>query len=122
MTDDTHQDIARLDDLLRAAQEVPIPPPDFMARVLADALAAQPAAAAFARAARPTLWQRFIAALGGALGVAGLVSAATAGMLIGYVQVDTLLILPDAFGLSADAASLDFSLGFDVILDEETAQ
>ncbi len=116
-----------VDALLQAARRTPpAPSDDFMARVLDDALAMQPQTAVPpARGPAPPrrLLARALAALGGGLGVAGLGSAAMAGLVIGYVQPDPLLMLTDRFGVTADAASpLELLPGFDTLLTEDIAQ
>lgn len=104
-----------------ARRNPPAPTTDFMARMLADALAAQAASSTPAPVRRRGLWLRILAALGGGFGVAGLGTAALAGVVIGYVQPDPLLVLGEQFGVTADAASLDLSYGFDTVFSEDTA-
>lgn len=113
-----------VDDLLhRARATPPAPEADFMARVLADAVAAQPKAAGLIRpamsSARRGLLARMIAALGGAAALAGIGSAAMAGLVIGYVQPDQLLTLTDTVGITAAGESLELLPGFDTLLTEE---
>lgn len=70
-----------------------------MARVLADALAEQPRPAApvvTPPAIRAGLWSRAVSLLGGAGALAGMGTAALAGLLIGYVQPAGLVLLGDA--------------------------
>lgn len=81
-----------LEGFFAAAQAAgPAPSEALMARVLADADAAQPRAPATLPMLRPgtvPLWRRWLAALSGAVGggavVTGLASAAVAGIFIGY--------------------------------------
>lgn len=94
---------------------------DFMARMLQDALAAQPQASVRLAPPRRSVWMRALAALGGGLGLAGLGSAAMAGLVIGYVQPDPLLSLTDQFGVTT-AASVDLLPGFDALLTEDFSQ
>lgn len=100
-----------LDDLFAEARaKPPAASPDFMARVLADAERLQPPAPAITFAppvARPGLWSRFVSALGGAAAVAGIGSAAMAGLVIGYVQPEPLVALADGYGI---ATGLDETL------------
>lgn len=84
MTDD------QLDDLFAAVRETRAEAsPDFLARVLADAYAAQPEPAAMPaasapRAAPPGLWARLSAAFGGGFGLAGVATAGLAGVWLGF--------------------------------------
>lgn len=75
----------KLDDMLRAAKDAPVPD-GLMARVLDDALAAQPVPAA----ASPSLWRRAQDALGGWQGIGGLAMATCAGLWIGLSPPDYL--------------------------------
>lgn len=76
-----------LDDLFKAARAArPEPSPALLARVLADAEAAQ----APPPARRDTRW-RFVPLLLGSVGASlGMATAALAGVWIGYAQPDTL--------------------------------
>ncbi len=87
MTDETE-----LDDLFATARTArPRPSEDLMARVLADAYAAQPAPAP-APAARPAappargFWAGLAEVFGGAGVLAGLGSTAVAGVWLGYAD------------------------------------
>ena len=93
-----------------------------MARALDTALGAQPLPRTLAPAPVPKrgLWLRMLGALGGGFGLAGLGSAAMAGLLIGYVQPDPLLILTDSLSGTTITESYDLSPGFDAILTEDT--
>lgn len=93
------------------------PDPDFMARVLEDALALQPALAEIAAPApRGSLISRLVGALGGWQPAAGMVMATLAGVWIGFSGVT---MLPDGLsGLIAptsEAYLVDFEsdFGFD---------
>ena len=109
------------------ARDTPsLPDADFMARLMADAEALQPAPrglvdpkSAAAVAPRRGILSRLIAVLGGAGAVAGIGSAAMAGLVIGYVQPDPLVSLTDGFGLVAVSESLDLLPSFDTLLTEE---
>lgn len=112
-----------IDDLFALARDTPPPPSgDFMARILADATAEQDRL----NSVRPTppkpasLWQSLVAALGGIGAVAGVGSAAVAGLVIGYVQPDAFFTLADSYGISASASdSLDLLPGYDSLLSVE---
>lgn len=94
MTDMQDKDLDRL--LARAAGDRPTPSDALMDRVLADALALQPQPAGLApahAAVRPGLLARLAAMFGGAPMLAGVCSAAVAGVAIGYLNpasMDTL--------------------------------
>ncbi|MEF3046790.1 dihydroorotate dehydrogenase [Pseudotabrizicola sp. L79] len=119
-----------LNDLFAEAQAKPVAPsPEFMARVLADAAAHQPQPAPIVRpvvpaVARPVgLVARLMAALGGAAAVAGVSSAAMAGLVLGYVQPEPLMTLADSYGLAtASTASLDLMTGYDSLLSVESSE
>ncbi|MFN4129162.1 MAG: dihydroorotate dehydrogenase [Paracoccaceae bacterium] len=119
--------MADLDALLAQAQARP-PQPDaaFMARVLGDAHALQPRPARRAPvrpilSARPGLWARLATALGGAVAVAGLGTAAMAGLVVGYVQPEPMVTFAGSMGFGI-GESLDLFPGFDALLSEEVAQ
>lgn len=115
--------ITDLDDLFQSAgSTAPVADDAFMARVLADALREQPAAPSLAPPPRRhSLWARLAAALGGAAAVAGIGSAAMAGLVIGYVQPDAMVSLAGSIGLSS-GESLELLPGFDALLTEELTQ
>jgi hypothetical protein len=122
MTPNDKDPDAALDDLLgrmRAAK--PQPSATFMARVLADAAAAQPARPRAAPPRPVPWWVRIGAALGRAGVVAGIGSAAFAGLVIGYVQPEPMLSLASSFGL-ASSESLEVLPGFDALLTEDLTQ
>ncbi len=111
-----------LEDLFRAARATPpVADDDFMARVLNDALAAQPAARRIRPAPPRSLWTRLAAALGGAVAVAGIGTAAMAGLVIGYVQPEPMLTLAGSFGVQS-VESLELLPGFDALLTEDLMQ
>jgi len=120
-----HKDHDPLEALFAQAQAEPaVPGDDFMARLIADAASNQPAPTApLHRAAtvrrRAGFLPRLVAMLGGAAAVAGLGSAAMAGLVIGYVQPDPLWSLADGFGLEVAGESLDLLPAFDTFLTEE---
>ncbi|MFN7224715.1 MAG: hypothetical protein ACK4MS_11905 [Paracoccaceae bacterium] len=114
---------AELDDLFRQAQATPAVADDaFMARVLTDALAAQPAATGFARSEpRRGFWARLAAALGGAVAVAGISTAAMAGLVMGYVQPEPMVNFAGSLGLTS-VESLNLVSDFDTLLSEDMTQ
>jgi hypothetical protein len=112
-----------LDALLALAKShSPAPSDDFMARILADAVALQPKPQ-IVRAAAPQrrsgFWTRFATILGGASAVAGIGTAAMAGLVLGYVQPDSLAAVAGGFGFETPSESLELLPGLDTILTEE---
>jgi hypothetical protein len=89
-----------LDDLFAEARSTMPPPSEaLMARVLADAMEVQPkAVVAVAPVAvrGPGVWSRLAALFGGAGALAGMGTAAMAGLFIGFVQPEGLSVLGDA--------------------------
>lgn len=79
-----------IDGLLAAARgRAAEPSADLLARVLADAYALQPAAPMAPVTARPAprpRWAGLLALFGGGAGLAGLVTAGVAGLMIGLLQ------------------------------------
>lgn len=113
---------ARLDDLLAQMRAAPPVPSDaFMARVIADAEAAQPRPQPARRSRSVAWWVRLAGAFGGAAAVAGIGSAAFAGLVIGYVQPEPLVSLASQLGL-ATSESLEVLPGFDALLTEDLTQ
>jgi len=106
-----------LDDLFAQVRQPVAVPADLMARVLADADAAQPVSAP--RLPQTGLLAGFWAAIGGFGGVAGLSSAAVAGAWIGFAQPMALTTLTDSL-LTGDvvAETVNILPGFDDFLDE----
>jgi hypothetical protein len=114
-----------LDDLFATARRTPAPPSEaLMARVLADALEAQPrprprAAEQQLRDARPGvrpgLWVRFAALFGGAGALAGMGTVVAAGFLIGFVQPGSLAVLGDAM-LGTPLETVELVAGVDGFL------
>ncbi|MDO9637845.1 MAG: dihydroorotate dehydrogenase [Pseudotabrizicola sp.] len=112
---------ADLDALFAQARAQPLAVDDgFMARVLADATALQPRRVQRI-APRTSLWTRLAAALGGALAVAGVGTAAMAGLVIGYVQPEPMVTLAGSIGFGV-SESLDLLPGFDALLTEDVSQ
>ena len=116
-----------LDALFAQAQAQSLPvDPAFMARALADAQALQPrvlrrAPVSARGGARRGFWARLAATLGGAIAVAGLGSAAMAGLVIGYVQPEPMISLAGSIGFGM-GESLDLLPGFDALLTEDFSQ
>lgn len=111
-----------LDDLLAAASRVRTAPSEaFMARVLADAEALQPAAPAGLPQRVPPrprgLWQRVTEALGGAGAMAGLGTAVVAGLAIGLVQPASVSLITGGYmTIEAVQTSTDEALFPDMTL------
>lgn len=95
-----------LDRLLAAAASAPLRPSDaLMERVLADALALQPAPVMLRRGpsrSRPGLLARIAAALGGGAALAGVGTAAVFGLALGYLSPTSLDYLTGATVDSAE--------------------
>ncbi len=89
-----------LDDLFAEARRTTPPPSEaLMARVLADAMEMQPKAVvalAPVMLRGPGVWARLAALFGGAGALAGMGTAAMAGLFIGFVQPEGLSVLGDA--------------------------
>ena len=89
-----------LDDLFAVARRTTPPPSEaLMARVLADAMEMQPKAVvalAPVMLRGPGVWARLAALFGGAGALAGMGTAAMAGLFIGFVQPEGLSVLSDA--------------------------
>ncbi len=105
----------------------PEPKAALVARMEADALAVQAEAAPRrAPVAAPVrergLVARWADALGGALGLAGLATAALAGLWIGVVQPSPVSgvtgLIEDRLGLGTDEGYVDLSAPFDVLAAE----
>ncbi len=111
-----------LDDLFAEARaDAPAMSTDFMARILADAERLQPKQVVMAQPVQQAqrgigLWHRVAAALGGAVAIFGLSSAAMAGLVIGYVQPESVLNLADGLGFAVTSQSVDILPGFDSLL------
>lgn len=120
-----HKDHDPLEGLFAQARAEPAAPgDDFMARLMADAERDQPAPltpASKTAETRPRagFLARWVALLGGAVAVAGIGTAAMAGLVIGYVQPDPLWTLADGLGLAQAGESLDLLPAFDSLLTEE---
>ncbi len=103
---------------VEARLNAPQPSDGFMARLMTDAEAAQP---------RPVIrqtrgfWSKMFGAIGGAVVVAGMGSAAMAGLVIGYVQPDEMLQLSETIGLSTNE-QIEVLPSFDIFLTDEASE
>ena len=117
MTDKTDMD-ALLNELFTEAKSSPEAEvsEDFMARVLANAEALQPAAPGLVPAA-PTrgFWGSLFDTLGGWQGTGGLAAATMASVFIGFSGAEALTIdgLATVLGTDTEYYISDFSGGFD---------
>lgn len=112
-----------LDALFGAARAKPAQPSDaLMARVVADAEALQPAPRALAAAPPPApvgLWRGVVDFFGGFGALAGMGSAAAAGLFIGFVQPTGLSDLSAAL-LGGQIDSLSLMPSVDDLITEVT--
>lgn len=112
-----------LDDLFAAARKAaPVPPADLVARVLEDARQAQPRPVAPLRAAPVRgggLWGALAGLFGGGGVLAGMGTAAVAGLFMGFAMPDQVLALTDVLASSADAAAIEMVPGIDALIAEE---
>lgn len=112
-----------LDDLFAEAAAKPaVPSGDLMARVLADAARAHPQPVAIRASAPPArlgLLAGLAALFGGGGVLAGIGSAAVAGLFIGFVQPTSLTKLADAWSGDTQIDTLDLMPGIDALLIEE---
>ncbi len=118
MKTDRHQG---LDDLFAEARATPRPPSQaLMARVLADAMEVQPKGVSAMPLRRPMprpgMWQRLAAVFGGAGALAGMGTAAAAGLFIGFVQPGDLSALGDAV-LGTPLETVELIPSVDTLLD-----
>lgn len=109
-----------LDSLFAEARaEVPLPSAALTARVLADADALMPQSPGFAprvAVVKPSLWSVVVAALGGGGALAGMTTAAVAGLWVGFAQ-------PVGEGLFAsvlgnETTTIDMMPGIDALIEE----
>lgn len=114
-----HDDLDALFATARAA--TPAPGADLMARVMADAQAVDAARRAPARRRRGLglidLWRAFAAAFGGAGLVAGMATAAAAGLWIGFAAPAPVAALAPALLGQETAADLDLIPDILALLD-----
>lgn len=118
---DKENEFRELDDVFRAAAAgTPQPDQALLARVLADAQRVQDGfatASPAARAQHPGPWHEFLSALGGWRAMAGLATAAAAGVWLGAFPPG---FLPDATGVYLGVSDAGYlidtapGLGFDL--------
>jgi hypothetical protein len=109
-----------LDELFAQAAQTPeAVSDDLMARVLADALAAQPVPAPIAQPVRPSFWSRLLDGLGGWPSFAGLTTAAVAGIWIGVDTPDIANgVMSLYFETGTDVIFVDAALGWDAVFED----
>lgn len=116
-----------MDDLdhLLASRARPVPVPDaLMARIMADAAREQPRPFAFAppaakAPAKLTLWQAISDMFGGGGVLAGLATAACAGVYLGAVQPEMITSVTSALSGTSAVDQLDFMPSIDALLVED---
>lgn len=110
-----------LDDLLaEAGRTAPQPSPALMQRVLADATRLQPRPAALPeRRAQHGFWAGLAAVFGGGAALAGVGSAAVAGLFFGFVQPAVLTNAASTLTASNTIDSVDLMPGLDALLAGE---
>jgi hypothetical protein len=115
-TDMREQD---LDDLFAEARaQEPLESPGLMARVLADAERNIPPQIVRVVPRKPGLWAKFAMALGGNGVLAGLGTAAVAGVMLGFVQPTSLSAVTDMILAETPLDEVDLLPGIDAILTE----
>ena len=112
-----------LDDFFAEARgQVPLESADLMARIFADAIQLQPQSipASPPRSAGRSFgfWGQVAASLGGKGVLAGLGTAAVAGVMIGFTQPAPLTALTDSFFAQAPLDEIELLPGIDAILTE----
>lgn len=116
-----------LDDLFATAvaQPAAVPSAALMARVLGDAareqaLPVMPALTAQSPTpVRPGFWARLAGLFGGGGVLAGLGSAAVAGLYLGFAQPAAMLQFSDVFVGAGSLDSVDLMPGVDALMSEE---
>ncbi len=117
---DKNSDLYDLDNLFAQtrAQDV-APTPDFMERVLQDALQAQVAAAPVAARPRASWIRQLLSAIGGWPAVAGLATAGVAGLWIGINPPSAIATTTEnLLGTSSDLYLVDLMPTYDFTLAE----
>ncbi|MGH1354400.1 MAG: hypothetical protein ACRBBS_04900 [Thalassovita sp.] len=117
---DKNSDLYDLDNLFAQtrAQDV-TPTPDFMERVLQDALQAQVAAAPVAARPRASWIRQLLSAIGGWPAVAGLATAGVAGLWIGINPPSAIATTTEnLLGTSSDLYLVDLMPTYDFTLAE----
>ena len=116
-------DLEDLDALLAMSRtEIMAPSTVLTARVLADADRLQPRSGgskAGGGATGPGVWAMLAAVFGGGGVLAGMGTAAVAGLYLGFVQPASFLNLADALLNATQMDSLDLMPGIDALLTEE---
>jgi hypothetical protein len=110
-----------LDDLFAAVRQQPVAvSEDLMARVLQDAQTEQPMSVGLVKPKRRQgFWTGLFAALGGAGGLAGLSTAAIAGVWFGFAQPTALTTVTDSiWQTDVVVETVDILPGFDDYLSE----
>lgn len=102
------------------AEAVPGVPDDLMARILADAAAAQPRPVEAVVRPAPGLIETFLAALGGWPAAAGLAVVAGMGVFVGYSPPDVLTNAFEATSLlgSFEDGTGSMLAGYDAFLED----
>jgi hypothetical protein len=121
MRKEAEMDNSDLDDLFAAVRQQPVAVSDgLMARVLDDALTHQPATTIIAKSKQaPGFWMGLFAAVGGAGGLAGLSTAALAGVWFGFAQPTALTTVTDSFwGIETVTETVDILPSFSDYLGE----
>lgn len=107
-----------LDDLFSNAKAGALQPSDaLMQRVLADADREQPQTVARSIAPSAGFWAGLAGLFGGGGVLAGIGSAAVAGVFLGFVQPTSITSLADAWATNSTA--LELMPGIDALLTEE---
>jgi hypothetical protein len=115
-TDMREQD---LDDLFAEARaQEPPENAGLMARVLADAERNMPKPVVRVVRRRPGFWAQAAAALGGGGVLAGLGTAAVAGVMLGFVQPTSVSAVTDMIFAETPFDEVDLLAGIDAILTE----
>ena len=112
-----------LDGLFAQARaQIPLESGQLMARILADAVQLQPPPIGLGHpipaAPKPGLWAKFAATLGGHGVIAGLGTAAVAGVILGFSQPASLTALTDSIFAQTPVGEMDLLPGIDAILTE----
>lgn len=114
----TDRDMKHLDDLLaKSAASAPVPSPDLMARVLADAATLQPRTTPVVHPKRSLIAQ-MLDMIGGWPALGGLATAGIAGLWIGVAPPFALETLAaDVWGTTAQVDLMGSTTIFDEVFD-----
>jgi hypothetical protein len=122
MTKGTDMQNHDLDDLFSEARATkPLADEGLLLRVLADGIRLQSEPEPHVRriaSPSPGLWAALTAALGGNRAIAGLGTAAIAGVILGLVQPTSVLALTSSVFAVAPLEDIDLLPGIDAILTE----